>query len=97
MDMGSCRTRNVSNSGVSGASRETKVHEEEEPEQGRSRRLEETLKFIRAQAGATARRSGLENCPSRWQSGHDGWFLGKMYMLPASFASAYRISDISAT
>lgn len=37
--------------------------------------------FIKAVARATALRLGLVNCPLLWQSGRDGWFLGKRYIM----------------
>ncbi|CAD6591269.1 MAG: hypothetical protein ASARMPREDX12_005054 [Alectoria sarmentosa] len=50
--------------------------EMKETQPAESRRPDNPLKYIVAERKATARRLGLENSPSRWRSGHDGWFFG---------------------
>lgn len=54
--------------------------EMKETQPAESRRPDNPLKYIVAERIATARRLGLGNSPSRWRSGHDGWFFGKKYI-----------------
>ncbi|KAF6240769.1 hypothetical protein HO173_001442 [Letharia columbiana] len=61
------------------------VLEKGKPPRERSRKLGKPLEIMIAGAIATARELGLENSPSRWQSGHHGWFFGKKYIEGKSF------------